>query len=130
VSDLFGNSEAATPRQLLTVFDTAYRVTNDGIPAPFVIKRDTNLAKNLLSRYSFDDLSRWSQIFFAHPDPFIKQSGYTFNVFVACLGKVIQYDRRLVAREIAKPAPLTDERRERLLALRRQIDRDDYGVQS
>lgn len=99
--DLFGNQKPKAPKDLLAVFDAAHRECFDGIPAPIVGKKDGPLAARLLKRYEFDQLSTWARLYFVTPDPFIQQSGYTFGVFSACLGKVIQFERRRNVRHAA-----------------------------
>lgn len=82
---------------LLTEYDGAYQ-RRFNVPAPIVRGKDQKLAKQLLDRYSLEQLTGWLQTFFTMRDPFVQQSGYTFGVFVACIGKVIaaheQPDRR------------------------------------
>ena len=77
-----------TPKALLTAYDQTYQ-RQFGVPAPIVGAKDAKLAKTLLSRYTLAQLETWLDMFFRVPDPFIRQSGYTFGVFHACLGKVI-----------------------------------------
>jgi hypothetical protein len=81
------------PRELLTVFDRAYQ-DRFGVRAPLTGAKDGKLASELLKLYQPVDLERWVRAFFQIPDPFIQQSGYTFGVFKACLGKVIAYAER------------------------------------
>ena len=78
----------ATPKDVLTAFDVAYQGRFHE-RAPLSPSKDAKLAKGLLTRYSQEQLTRWMATFFRMRDPFIQQSGYTFGVFVACLGKVI-----------------------------------------
>ena len=95
-----------SPKALLSVYDAAHRNHFDGTPAPIVGKKDGPLAARLLKRYEYDQLSTWVQLYFVIPDAFIQRGGYTFGVFSACLGKIIQYDRRVNRRsQPTKPQP-------------------------
>ena len=82
-------SDGVTPKDVLTVYDAGY-VQHYGVRAPIVGAKDAKLAKGLLERgYTLAQLEDWLGVFFRHPDPFIAQSGHTFGVFVACIGKCI-----------------------------------------
>ena len=101
-----------SPKLLLTRFDAEHRDAFDGTPAPIVGKKDGPLAARLLKRYQDDQLERWLKLYFVIPDPFIQRGGYTFGVFSACLGKIIQYDRRVNRpRQPAKVQPTETELR-------------------
>ena len=91
-----------SPKTLLTRFDTAHRNQFDGTPAPIVGKKDGPLAARLLKTYQDEQLARWVELYFVIPDTFIQRGGYTFGVFSACIGKIIQYDRRVNHREDAR----------------------------
>lgn len=87
-------------KELLSYFDQAFRA-RFGYPCDIVGGRDAKLAKELLDRYSFADLCRWIDAFFASFDRFIRDSAYSFPVFKSCVGKLIAAER---------PAPhLTDK---------------------
>lgn len=81
-------SEPNPVHQLISEYDEAFS-EKFGTRAPVVRGKDHRLAKQLLERYELDQLRGWVWKFFAVDDAFIKQSGYTFGVFSACLGKVI-----------------------------------------
>ena len=104
MGDLFGNTKPRVANELLAVYDAEFR-RRFRVPAPIVGKKDGPLAARLISRYEFEDLSRWVERFFAVPDPFIQQSGFPFAVFSACLAKVIAYDRRVQAQTTVQPRP-------------------------
>ena len=111
MSDLLGEKPRA-PKELLAIYDTAHREHFDGTPAPIVGKKDGPLAARLLKRYEYDQLATWVQLYFVIPDAFIQRGGYTFGVFSACLGKIIQYDRRVNRpRQPAKVQPTETELR-------------------
>jgi hypothetical protein len=82
-----------TPRALLTLYDESY-LHAFGARAPLVGGKDGKLAAGLCKRYSDAQLERWLQAFFDSPDPFIRRSGYSFGVFVVCVGKFIVADQR------------------------------------
>ena len=105
-ADLLGVTQPAkiVPRDLLSVYDAEYR-KRFNTAAPIVGKKDAPLAARLLKIYSFDELSSWLSLYFDVPDKFIQNSGYTFGVFSACIAKVIQHDRRRVAR-VAQTRPV------------------------
>src|SRR5688572_22432741 len=75
-------------QQLIEEFNEAF-LDKFGTKAPIVRGKDHKLAKLLLERYELDQLKGWAWKFFTVDDAFIKQSGYSFGVFSACLGKVI-----------------------------------------
>lgn len=77
----------------MAIFDEAYLATF-GAHAPFTRGKDGKLAQQLVERYELRQIREWIPMFFEMRDPFIEQSGYTFGVFVACLGKVIVAHRR------------------------------------
>lgn len=79
---------AHTIKALLSRYDEGYQ-RKFGVRAPIIPGKDAAKAKHLLALYSFDQLVGWVDQFFQSPDPFIRQSGYTFGVFASCLGKVI-----------------------------------------
>ena len=109
--DLLGAKPKA-PKELLAIYDAAHRNHFDGTPAPIVGKKDGPLAARLLKRYEYDRLAIWVQLYFVIPDPFIQRGGYTFGVFSACIGKIIQYDRRVNRpAQPAKPQPTAPETR-------------------
>ena len=78
-------------KALLSAYDDLY-LQHLGVRA-LIGKKDAALAKRLLTRYSLQQLQSWLPQFFESADPFIRQSGYTFGVFSACLGKVIAASR-------------------------------------
>lgn len=101
-ADLFGDLPTKrVPRDLLAVYDAEYR-QHFHTAAPIVGKKDAPLAARLLKLYTFDELSTWVRLYFDVPDKFIQQGGYTFGVFSACIGKIIQHDRR---RSTIQPNP-------------------------
>lgn len=110
-----------TPKQLLTIFDEAYRANNEGIPAPINGSKDGPLAAKLIKRgYTDDQLTRWSQLFFIVPNDFIKRTGYTFGIFFSQIGVVIQYDRR---RECGRQQRIERQTpSQNLLDIRKQLD--------
>lgn len=75
-------------KALLSRYDEAYQ-RKFGVRAPIRPGKDAALAKQLLARYSVDQVGPWVDRFFESRDPFILRSGYTFGVFVACVGKLI-----------------------------------------
>lgn len=79
-------------KALLTHYDDAFQ-RKFGEKAPIIGAKDAALAKKLLGRYTLEQLTRWIDVFFALPDPFIEQSGYTFGVFHSQVGKVIAAQR-------------------------------------
>lgn len=80
---------------LISKYDELFQA-KFGSPAPIVRGKDHKLAKQLLARYDLERLYEWLERFFIMDDAFIRQSGYTFGVFCACLGKIItaRPDRR------------------------------------
>lgn len=123
MADLFGQEKPIAPRELLAVYDQLHREYCDGIPAPIVGKKDAPLAARLLKMYSFDQLKSWLRLYFIVPDQFIQKGGYTFGVFSSCIGKIIQYDRRVAAR----PAPVVRHQPSaEFRALQQQI-RSEWG---
>ena len=106
-------------KALLTAYDTAYQA-HHGVKAPIVGAKDAALAKRLLGLYSAADLIRWLETFFTMRDPFIQQSGHTFGVFSACIGKVI------AAAPKATPEPVVPTYG-RMAEIREEIRRRDYG---
>lgn len=80
-------------KELLDEFDVCYR-DKMGVAAPIVAGKDHKLAKQLLERYEVGRLKVWVRRFFQTPDPFIRQSGYSFGVFFACIGKMIALDKK------------------------------------
>lgn len=117
MADLFGQSKPRVASDLLAVYDAAHRANCNGVPAPIVGKKDGPLAARLLKTYSFDQLSAWVRLYFIVPDKFIQQGGYTFSVFSSCIGKVIQYDRRVSAPRVVRQPPSQN-----LIDLRKQLD--------
>lgn len=101
-ADLLG-AKPRSPKDLLAVYDAEHRNNFDGTPAPIVGKKDGPLAARLLKRYEWDQLSTWVRLYFVIPDSFIQRGGYTFGVFSACIGKIIQYDRHVNQRATTKP---------------------------
>lgn len=81
-------SEPNAVHQLISEYDRLFRL-KFGFPAPIVRGKDHKLAKQLLERYELRQLVDWLVRFFEIDDAFVRQSGYTFGVFVACLGKII-----------------------------------------
>lgn len=109
-----------TPKDLLTAYDTAYQA-HHGVNAPIVGSKDGPLAKRLLILYSPEDLTRWLVTFFVMRDPFIQQSGHTFGVFSACIGKVIAATPKTqAAQPISAPS-------ENIRALRARLDDEWSG---
>lgn len=117
-----------TPKQLLTLFDNAYRAHNEEIPAPINGSKDGPLAAKLIKRgYTDEQLTRWVTLFFTVPNDFVKRTGYTFGIFYSQIGIVIQHDRRVNAQ---RPAPLrqqvSQELRDHILEQRR-IEAEDFA---
>ena len=81
-------SEANPVHALMATYDRLF-CGKFGYPAPIVRGKDHKLAKQLLERYDGGQLGEWLERFFSMDDAFIQQSGYTFGVFSACLGKII-----------------------------------------
>lgn len=116
VSDLFGQEKPRVAKDLLAVYDAVHR-EKFSVAAPIVGKKDGPLAARLLTIYNFDQLSSWVRLYFDVPDKFIQQGGYTFGVFSSCIGKIIQYDRRLSAQHLKRPEPSQN-----LRDIRKQVD--------
>jgi hypothetical protein len=74
-------------KALLSHYDEAYRL-HFGARYP-VTATDAALAKRLLGLYSGEQLQKWIDLFFDTDDPWIKNTGYSFGVFSACLSQVI-----------------------------------------
>jgi len=85
-------------KALLTRHDGNYQ-RKFGVRYP-VTTKDCALAKRLLALYSAEQLAGWDDRFFEMDDAFIKQSGYGFSVFSACLPKVIVAAHRQTARVV------------------------------
>jgi hypothetical protein len=80
-------------RDLLNFFAAEY-FRKFQLAAPITWKKDSALAARLLAQYSPEQLHRFVRCYFEVPDHFIRQSGYTFGVFSACIGKVMLYATR------------------------------------
>jgi hypothetical protein len=74
-------------KALLSYYDALYQ-EKFGARYP-VTAKDCALAKRLLGLYSLEQLTGWIDRFFDTDDAWIKQTGYSFGVFSACLPKVI-----------------------------------------
>jgi hypothetical protein len=100
-------------KALLTHYDAAFRKRfNEKYP---VTAKDAALAKRLLGIYELEQLTEWVDKFFELDDAWIKQTGYSFGVFSACLPKVI-------ARSVPKEpkAPWTEEQIDHACAIQTQ----------
>lgn len=75
-------------KALLSHYDAAFH-QKFGFRYPINRGKDAALAKRLLGLYTPEQLQAWIDHFFEMDDAFIQQSGYSFGVFSACLGKVI-----------------------------------------
>jgi hypothetical protein len=87
-------TERLIPQQrLISMFSALYR---EKIGARYmVIKgKDGKLLQNMRAYYSDADIELYMRAFFAIPDEFIQQSGYSFGTFYACLPKVIAWARQ------------------------------------
>jgi hypothetical protein len=83
-------------KSVLLHYDDAFKRHHDGWAAPINWPKDMKLAKQLRERYTPEQLTALVDHFFVIEDAFIKQSGYTFGVFFACIGKiVVDYQKRL-----------------------------------
>jgi hypothetical protein len=82
----------------LSRYDEAYQ-RKFGVRAPIKGSRDAALAKQLLEKYSLEDLGDWLEVFFRHPDPWIQGSGHGFNIFSSQISKCI------TAKPKVKPPP-------------------------
>src|SRR3990167_2187945 len=82
-------------KALLSHYDAAY-LKMFGARYP-VTAKDCALAKRLLARYPPEQLTAWIDRFFAMDDAWIKQTGYSFGVFSACLSKVIATSAKATA---------------------------------
>jgi len=75
-------------KALLSHYDAAFE-QKFGARYPISPAKDAALAKQLLARYTLEQLTGWVDQFFALEDAWIEQSGYSFGVFKSQLGKVI-----------------------------------------
>lgn len=78
-------------KALLSHYDAAF-TKKFGNRAP-ILAKDAALAKRLLGLYTLEQLQGWVDRFFEMDDRWIQQTGYSFGVFSASLGKVIVRSR-------------------------------------
>lgn len=82
-------------REVLIRYGQCFRQHHGDWPAPINWPKDMKLAKSLLESYTPQQLTKLVEHFFEIDDAFIQQSGYTFGVFKACIGKVlVSYQRQ------------------------------------
>lgn len=129
MADLFG-VETPTPSPVhvvLRAYDDGYRVRFN-VPAPISGGKDARLAKQLLAKYELERLLAWLRLFFTTRDTFIENSGYTFGVFAACIGKLIATEARIQKLTRAVNASTTPREIAHALAVHEQIKADDIAM--
>jgi hypothetical protein len=89
---------ASEIKSLLSRYDEAF-TQKFGARYPISASKDAAIAKQLLSRYTLEQLSEWIDIFFALEDAWLAGTTYSFGVFRSQLGKVI-------AKQIEQADPL------------------------
>lgn len=97
------------PRALCQKFDDEFRKKFNNEPAPIDWPKDTAIMKRLAATRSPERLHALIETFFASPDPFICNSGYTIGTFSSQIGKLIVSTNGNGSQNIRGVTPQTSE---------------------
>jgi len=89
-------------KDVLIRYGQCFRQHHDDWPAPINWPKDMKLAQTLLKDYTPQQLGQLVEHMFVIEDEWIRNSGLTFGVFYACLGKILVSYQRKARAELIK----------------------------